>query len=464
MPIPVDWVVQLPFPSESSETSALASSSRFRRAVLDECYQSRFWARALEFYLLDNVTHGCEYRCLMASCPERYFKDPRDMLRHLKHCEFFSRGEFWCPTCDQVDSFKVVSKKKCSWDRVNLARKLLQKSLKVLHSISGYQSRAQQPLGDSLCVNCMNPISRNGSYGSSQNFQSRFPPTSTGSDFTFPPPPWELLATELPSELCQLSQLPDSVNTHRSSRHSLHTGLIPQPQAHQPSPSELSAVSSGQFVYPGTITSAFVAHTIDPSVINSIHPFSNDPIFATTMPPTRQGSRRGPALTVDTHPSASDWVPFNILLDEGETFDSSSGIDSQGIVPLTPKIITPQESENTPSVPNESLLSPDTININPSPSLSCSNFELSPISMSSAPEVQCDDCGFEPKGKSLMAYLRKHAKVHKNIKIPCPHCQKSFSRRDNLTYHLRRAHASVADEPAPKRRRGNSGSLSSQTL
>lgn len=432
----------------------------FRRTVLDECYQSRFWARALEFYLLDNVTHASEYRCLMASCPQQHFKDPRDMLRHLKKCDFFPEGKFWCPTCNKVDSFKVVSKKKCSWDRVNLARKLIKNSLKILQNIAGYQSRAQQALSGSLCANCLNTISPNGSVGSNQDLQSKFPTPSTGFDFRFYQPEdissfWELPGNAPPSELGQMFSLPD--------------GMVPETPAYQTSPSELSAGSLGHYIYPSDITPASAAHTNNPPVLGSLQFSNNNPVATPPTLAARQENRRSqiPSLTVVTHQSTSSMPApvwgFNVLLDEGETLDPLSGIDSQGMFNSTPKIITPQGSEDAPSVPNGSLISPGNTHTHPSPSLSflsSSNFDFSPSSMSSTPELQCDyaGCDFKPTGKNLLAYLRKHMKVHKKQKIPCRYCRETFSRRDNLTAHIRRTHADVVGEPVLKRRRENSGS------
>ncbi|KAI1163393.1 hypothetical protein F5B18DRAFT_320888 [Nemania serpens] len=404
----------------------------------------------------------------MASC-QKYFKDPREMLRHLKKCDFFSDGKFWCPTCDQVDSFKVVSNKKCSWDRVNLARKLIQKSLKVLQGIASYQSRARQALSGSLCANCLNTVSPDSYFGSSQELPSKFPTPYTKFDFQFhPAESWELPVPL--SELCQMPPLSDSMSAQGPSRHPFQLGIQGPGTAAQQmiSPSELSAVSLGQSIYSSDIASASASHTNDSPMLGSLQFCNNNPVTTAPILPTRQVSRRGqmPPLTVDTHQSLSsmpapDWG-FNMLLGEGETLDPSSGIDVQGMVNLTPIIITPEGSEDTPSVRNGSSISHDNTHMHPSPSLSfpsSSNTDFSPTSVSSTPELQCDyaGCEFKPK-RNLAAYFRKHLTVHENKKIPCPYCGKTFSRRDNLTAHTRRAHAAVADEPPLKRRRENSGS------
>ncbi|CAJ2505190.1 Uu.00g125840.m01.CDS01 [Anthostomella pinea] len=101
----------------------------FRQGLLDECYQSRLYAMALEYYYLEaeDPRPLQTYRCLMSACQKRDFKDPKAMLRHLKHCTLFPQGNFWCPTCGVDESFRTTSKKRCSWDRVRFGQKLQKK-------------------------------------------------------------------------------------------------------------------------------------------------------------------------------------------------------------------------------------------------------------------------------------------------------------------------------------------------
>ncbi|KAI0466556.1 hypothetical protein F4859DRAFT_526662 [Xylaria cf. heliscus] len=126
--------VSQPLPAHVMQTIMPEQDCISRYEVLDVCYQSRFWARALEYYLLDDVPHGPPYRCLMASCMQRDFKSPRGMLRHLKYCKLSGQGKFWCPTCYRDES----SKEECSWYTVSSARKLLKKTWNVLRGVCGH--------------------------------------------------------------------------------------------------------------------------------------------------------------------------------------------------------------------------------------------------------------------------------------------------------------------------------------
>ncbi|KAI0131817.1 hypothetical protein BJ170DRAFT_222351 [Xylariales sp. AK1849] len=97
---------------------------QYLKQVVDECHMSRFFARAVDHYLLDpNTQSSSSYPCLLSGCPCR-FPDAKEMLRHLKGCALISRGRFDCPTCGEVETFRTVSKKKCAWDRNGFGKKL----------------------------------------------------------------------------------------------------------------------------------------------------------------------------------------------------------------------------------------------------------------------------------------------------------------------------------------------------
>ncbi|KAI3317760.1 hypothetical protein HD806DRAFT_540948 [Xylariaceae sp. AK1471] len=137
----------------------LDPSCLFRSEILDDCSKARFYAKALEFYLLDNERQTASYGCPMASCPIQNFKHPKDMLRHLKNCKFFGKGKFWCPTCLRFESFKVRSSKRCSWDKENIASKLIQKSKDVFRGFAGNRSGTQQTSNCAgLCAMCSAPL------------------------------------------------------------------------------------------------------------------------------------------------------------------------------------------------------------------------------------------------------------------------------------------------------------------
>ncbi|KAI1123548.1 hypothetical protein F5Y10DRAFT_251577 [Nemania abortiva] len=434
----------------------------FRRMVLDECYQSRFWARALEFYLLDDELHYPPYRCLMGSCPQGDFKDSKSMLRHLKECKYFPQGKFYCPTCRQIESFKVVSKKKCSWDQVNWAHKVLQKSWKVLQRISGNRS---------LCPNCLRGMSPNGSttteagsFDSSQFAQpkSPMPPTVFNTDFSQAgqvssiTPPWELSGSDMSSEISDMFRQLDYVKHQGLAQELPHNGGAPIPRnpSHQTSPSKLPLALFDQ--------TAFSSNFSPPSAnLRNESPVMgwNTPVIASSLPPASQESHRGemPSLKVNTgQPVASISVPeFEyMLLDEGQTLSPNMGLDSQGMVDSNLGPIAPQSSEITPFGapygPNKVLIPHNSSHLHlssPMTMSSSSNHDLSPSSVSSEPEYQCNypGCSFKPSGKNKRAYFRKHLKTHDKNKIPCDHCNTTCSRLDNLTCHIRRIHPAIYD-------------------
>ncbi|KAI1338447.1 hypothetical protein F5Y15DRAFT_129348 [Xylariaceae sp. FL0016] len=146
--------------SSHPEQAHLHQSCLFRQGVVDECYRGRFWARALEHYLLDNdVRTSTSFRCLMSSCPRGDFKSSEDMLRHLKMCKFFSQGQFYCPMCEDTHEFRTVSKKGCSWNRIKTRHKIqkkIQSFLSPIRWLTGSQSRTQPE--PTFCANCSSPI------------------------------------------------------------------------------------------------------------------------------------------------------------------------------------------------------------------------------------------------------------------------------------------------------------------
>ncbi|KAI0515041.1 hypothetical protein F5B22DRAFT_199407 [Xylaria bambusicola] len=475
-----DWLLAPssppPFQGYVTPPASQEHSCSFRLAVLDECYQSRFWGRALEFYLLEDEQHGPLYRCLMASCPERDFKDPKAMLRHLKHCKLFPNGKFWCPTCQQVDSFKVVSKKQCSWDKVNFARKLFQKSMKALQKISGNR-------GQPHCF-CSCHLSRSDAPSKGLLSPSELPIPFIESEDTFDPfQQVTSAAFELPnttiSELGEMTRKSQYLSNQGVARHPSYNGPItPETPCHQISPSELSSASLGQSGYASNISPAPTSHTHESPVLSRF-PAEGIAIATQPLPVAPEGnqiSRRSevPLLTVDTRQSALPSIPltpdwgFNMLLNEGETLGPLTDMDGLGIADTNPIIIS-QSNEvlpfNTLHFPNESLIPQENSGPRRSSSTSApsqSNSDVSPSSMSSGPDLlQCPHagCDFRPTGRpeNQRPYMRKHLKTHQSNAIPCEYCDKSFTRQDNLTNHIRKAHP----EFLVKRRRISLDSLRS---
>ncbi|KAI0593228.1 hypothetical protein F4775DRAFT_522111 [Biscogniauxia sp. FL1348] len=122
----------------NEDKSACTSSSRYGETPSckflhdgpDKCYKARFWARALEFYFLEqrNPLPNNTYPCLMLNCAYKDFKSPREMLLHLKQCEHFPEGQYLCPACNSTSSFRT-SGRRCSWNRVSFGSKI-RKTLK----------------------------------------------------------------------------------------------------------------------------------------------------------------------------------------------------------------------------------------------------------------------------------------------------------------------------------------------
>ncbi|KAJ8128937.1 hypothetical protein O1611_g4695 [Lasiodiplodia mahajangana] len=443
----------------------------FHGHVFDECYQSRFWARVLEYFLLDNEQHGPIYQCLMVSCPEKNFNDPKNMLLHLKKCQYFPQGKFYCPKCREIESFKVVSKK-CAWDKINWAHKLLQKSLKVLQSFS---------VNHSPYSNCPRGISTtavNGSFVNSQIAQSNLPmppielhtPFNQTEQASIMAQAWELLGTPISSDINEMLRQRSNTKTRETAQHlSYNEASIPGTPGHQTSPAGLASTSFGQPAFWGNFSPSSTTLTNDPLDLGAFPLSSNTPVIM-PLPPARQASRPGETalLTVDTsQPVRSILTPDleYMLLDEGETLGPGAGTDPH-IIDSTQGIMAPQPSEMTPFdaqyVPNEELVPQSSTYLHPSPSTSVpssSNYDMSPSSTSSE-QCHYPGCSYKPTGKNKQAYMRKHLKTHEKNEIPCDYCDTTCSRQDNLTCHIRKAHPTIY-ETISKRRRGSSGSLQS---
>ncbi|KAI0416312.1 hypothetical protein F5X98DRAFT_185646 [Xylaria grammica] len=422
----------------------------------------------------------------MASCPKRDFKDPKDMLWHLRDCAFLPQGKFWCPTCGHEESFKVVSKTKCSWDKVTIARKLYQKSVKAFQRISGHHEKPHRH------CSCVDP--HNGPFGFSQVLASEPPIKSTPFNVQLHHVEveeaqveieeaaagtlrWELPSTEKVLELYGARQSSFMANEKIFSRPSCDKAPIPEPPNHQKSPSELSPASSDRSGYSSDVSPTSATLTNESPVLG--HPPENIITSIPTFPIARQASQAGgrgevPPLTVKTDQSvgnmtASEWG-FMLLGGDGALHPSLDidGVFAPELVSITP----PQTNEGRPLDTsyafNEPLVPQGNTHLHPSPALSVpsySTYELSASPMSSGPEqLQCPyaDCDFRPTGKieNQDAYMRKHVKTHLGNTIPCEYCHKPFTRQDNLTNHIRKIHGDNNDSPS-KRRRSSYESLRS---
>ncbi|KAI1265369.1 hypothetical protein F5Y18DRAFT_50433 [Xylariaceae sp. FL1019] len=508
--------ISIPLPTFCDGTATQQNRGQpcvFRDEVLDECYKSRFWALALEFYLLKGNRQPV-YRCLMANCPEQDFKTAEKMLTHLKHCNLFPKGEFFCPVCNQIESFRTVSKKRCSWYRTNLGRRFLEKTKSVFREMAGsrpgllcvkcksarvYPSYAQgvscpsgsydgdwpKPVNDAKELQCM-PVSieLDSDDGPSKNSMMRH--QETFQERPFKP-------QQAPSELS-----PDSARGHGKSAtvspasdsqppESQALGIDFQPPLLSRAHRRMDGVHSEYRVRPHNETysdpfgnrnyNSFMEADLSSygaSTISSFFPEYSATLDTEPVSVVRQTSRRKatPSLTVNTSEVGLQHAQWGALLLDGDQTLDTSMIDPSmfmsdlSVEQLPPRIIKSPPGTSPASCPfpsSDTILSNESrfFQSSPSKSLSSSNTEQSPHSLSSATELKCQECGFVPKGKpeNLRAYFRKHLAVHDNSPKPCTvaHCDKTFTRQDNLTSHLSKVHGIVR----PKRRYDSDESLRS---
>ncbi|KAI1823498.1 hypothetical protein F4861DRAFT_539935 [Xylaria intraflava] len=120
--------------------------------VIDDCYQARLYAKALELYLLENeCPENPPYACPM-SCTEQTFGSLKDMLRHLKTCPIFLKEAFSLPMCRHSESCKVRSGKWHVWDKH--FGHIIQKSKNIFRSLTSHRSGTQKAAEDhELCPN-----------------------------------------------------------------------------------------------------------------------------------------------------------------------------------------------------------------------------------------------------------------------------------------------------------------------
>ncbi|KAI0407283.1 hypothetical protein F4802DRAFT_48737 [Xylaria palmicola] len=487
----------------------------FRSQVLDDCSRARFYARALEFYLLDNDNQNAQLNCPLAGCPAQNFKNPEDMLRHLKHCKKFPEGEFWCPTCHRYESFRVRSGSRCSWDKERLGQKLLKKSKDVLSSLKGHRP--------GLCAACSAPLAGMVMQGG-------------------PPDPFQsaLLADQLglairPHEL-DSSDVSELSGDHSSGEMSAgNSPTQPFPGVEYNYTNSVSSVSSASASPDGNVAHAAFSPVARPPmnhrrgsgnilnrVAHRVTGFYGESSLHSTIPDRRAASVYGNASTsqgfgilalnlnsVDVQSlMARPNLPPTITPTQAlpkPTVEASQGItdlSSPTLDPITPiyrsySLVPPVAVDDdatsstlaspTQQQPDLALTldtslfadifpqedSPSGVSSsNSSPSTLTPNSQTSPTSPSSQEEeLRCPKCPFRPSGnlKGHKAYLRKHMKhTHGGCVIQCNICKGTFTRRDNLMIHLRNIHcvdkrrrrrSSDSDlaAPRPKRNRGAQG-------
>ncbi|KAI0885974.1 uncharacterized protein GGS22DRAFT_187205 [Annulohypoxylon maeteangense] len=164
---------------ELIDESGMGQDCLFFKGVLDDCYQSRLYARVLEFYFIENHPKHGPYRCPMENCKIDEFDDLKQMILHLKGCKYFKQGYIRCPGCNNVERFRKTSNKGCSWNRPSLKHRIqkkLEAALDIIKRIASCQAESTMVLG--LCQNCGHPITPNGLDKTPQLLHSHSP---TGS-------------------------------------------------------------------------------------------------------------------------------------------------------------------------------------------------------------------------------------------------------------------------------------------
>ncbi|KAJ2983098.1 hypothetical protein NUW58_g6305 [Xylaria curta] len=480
----------------------------FRSIILDDCAKARFYASALEYYLLDNDYRDVELSCPLENCP-KIFQNAKDMLQHLKHCKRFDTGVFWCPTCFRYESFRTRSGRRCSWDKDHLGRKFIQKSRDFLRSITGNNPGAwHNPNCGGLCTKCSGPLNtmmqgsgQTAPFGQAQHVRLAMEsPMSSGQSHH------ELAAMNAPGELSGESSFggsspensPVGPLLHRGCNHAYsvsemspttvspdgvlgNTSISPESSAYSGMPAVSRRNSGGLFnrvasrvtdLYSQGSTSNSIVNQRCASLYGDISPNhgfgSHDASKLTTfsrppsLPPTlaqRPSSYARPNLTLETTRGIS--TPIASIPDFGTPPHRSETISHP--------VVTIGQALPIPSTPlleeNIFLIQPDS-SLEPSPSMSAFpelHSEAASASISSEEELKCPDCSFKPSGKpeALKTYLKKHiSNQHKECnKYPCDRCGQIFTRSDNLSVHIRKRHHIVSNTSPSKRRRDSTDSI-----
>ncbi|KAI0860856.1 hypothetical protein F4860DRAFT_189542 [Xylaria cubensis] len=477
---------------------------RFHCEVLDDCAKARFYARTLEYYLLDD--EGADLNCLFAGCQARNFKNLKDMLRHLKHCPFFEKGVFRCPLCNRYESFRVQSSRRCRWNKKHLGQKLKN----VFRSFIGNRPETQNPVHNGLCYKCSAPLDERSMQGDGHAtpfipMQSTIP-TILPNQVELDSQPCLELSTEYSSPA---SRAGDSSSENSPKRTQL-----------QPNSNNLyltSEVSSATTSLEGSIVSVSPGsshHDEIPAAIPRHNPWSK--LNKASRPLTELRSEASPSSGTENQRSLSLYENFPTSESLGFINPLGAGtlIGSANLSATpTPNLSPPKlRIDTSPSIPNStvaalgcevSLYRSQTVNypvptdtqtavglptsrthslpsggpildalslgqdflmpqalldssIDPSPSASSlilwNSQQESPSSSPSGTELRCPQCPFKPRGNpaGFKSYLRKHMNsIHgKRSSIQCSSCEITFTRHDNMLAHRRKEHGSAQ----PKRR------------
>ncbi|KAI0812872.1 hypothetical protein GGR55DRAFT_677198 [Xylaria sp. FL0064] len=479
-----------------------------------DCAKARFYARALEFYLLENEHLNAKSSCPLAACTAQ-FKTAKDMLQHLKHCKKFVDGKFWCPTCRRFESFRVRTGKRCSWDKDHLGRRLLNKSKSVFQAFGTNHSASQQISASALCPKCSTQLPNSAMPGSDDVRFSQvrpmpptklcIPPNQLGTIVLYTNQPLqELYSHEVLAELSELSScesspsqcLPQSGSTFISSisemssvstspnGSSLNSGISPTSSTSEElSPSTRRHRAASILSKASNRVAGFYADAdagdrifnqscaglyntapssygllVPPSNLNFIAPSPSPPVF------TQRSSRVMPRLMIETAQdnlvlaAPAPAIDIEILLQDTQPLGNSTVTGDLTASPLSAGTTETQLNEvsvlDTLITSGGNSFTAQPIDSPTLPSTPAS--QSSPTDISPQVEMRCKICNFKIK-RPKKSYMKKHMMKHANrTLIVCTHsdCNKTFTRRDNLKTHLKQFH-----EGSRKRRRGSPESL-----
>ncbi|OTB03977.1 hypothetical protein M426DRAFT_12060 [Hypoxylon sp. CI-4A] len=479
--------------------------------VADDCSRSRFWGKALQFYLLEqNPDDFKDCRCLMVNCQE-HFTSVKEMLWHLKRCECFSEGMFRCPDCSDTKKFPTTSSKKCLYRRERLSQKLQRKLKAMIKTLTNHRSGSK--ILSENCKEC----------GQSLGHEPLYPPVPEGHQHFSPYyDPFEIqVPKELPDkqtlrqELQAETSLGDEKMQLSKSYNDIFCSVSDQSPSDQ-SPSELSALSPSEeaimrsstgvsptsFTQSSTTTASTYSQIQDSSADQYQHaeaiqavpdtqiisnngnyieqghdsfhrPYLSRPYsipssyYSISQAACNHSSLpigRGQSLSIQTgnlQPTLDNSVWSNFF--DGNTINPKDIGESPIMGEMSPSSLSSRRMSALPNFEAYTdfndlscgMQEPVMDTIMPSSSSSQPpNSELSEHGLH-CPHMGCD---YITRGKpeNFKSYLRKHLLTHDGTQsFKCEHCGKDFTRPDNKEVHSRKAHPARCLLTESKKRRGS---------
>ncbi|KAI0103985.1 hypothetical protein GGR51DRAFT_238644 [Nemania sp. FL0031] len=507
------------------ETSPTATPNcGFRLGVLDDCAKARFYARALEFYLMPNEHQhqSNRFQCLMANCPEVY-TDPRDMLKHLKNCKLLAKGVFYCPTCKHYELFRRRSGRRCSWDKDHPCEKILQKSKDFFQGVAGSRATVHQTQGHAYCENCrgwlltstpndglpgsfnlvqprqttkptflsnkLQPVMLGHKASDRSELESRQRPTELPSNSNYENSPTQqylqprytsTAATSNVSDVSSPTMSPDGISIGTISSPASSTNCESQPSITRRlnSTSILSKASHRSVrLWGGSNASDHIADQHSTSFYGNISTGQGLEFLSPTTPPLAHESfaeplspplmptnfRTAPKLRLETPNDDMDLVgsilDLHTPLHRSYSMNHAVGAEIHRTSNMPTGFVYDPLSELSPlfdATPDVKPAAPE-----PSPSidpplpvLAIPTWapQASPSTPPTGQDLQCVKC--PDRTFARLSYLRKHLTTHNPKIVFCDVCREKFTRKDNLTAHIRRVHD--PDYKPPKRRRSSS--------